>query len=81
MAKRGGKREGAGRPPKADEQALIEKLSPLDELAFNALEQNIMKNEGWAIKLFFEYRFGKPKQSIDHTTDGKKINIPIAKWV
>ncbi len=35
---RGGKRKGAGRKPKAEELNLIEKLTPLEPLAFEALE-------------------------------------------
>ena len=34
----GGKRQGAGRKSKADEVSLIEKLSPLEDIAFNALK-------------------------------------------
>ena len=32
----GGKRNGAGRKPKVDEQALIEKLTPIEDIAFKA---------------------------------------------
>ena len=34
MKKHGGKRKGAGRKPKAEEVNLIEKLTPLEPLAF-----------------------------------------------
>jgi hypothetical protein len=63
-----------GRPPKADEQKLIERLSPLDDTAFNALKNGLDENEPWAVKLFFEYRYGKPKQQVDHTTNGESLN-------
>jgi hypothetical protein len=66
----------AGRKPKADEQKLIEKLSPLAPMAHEALKTAIENNEQWAVKLFFEYFYGKPKQSVDVTTDGDKINTP-----
>lgn len=52
----------AGRKPKATEQQLIEKLKPLEEKAFKALEKGITENHNWAIKLYFEYRFGKAKE-------------------
>ncbi len=61
----GGKRVGAGRKPKADEQKLIERLNPLTDMAFNRLENNISKGEKWAIELFFKYRYGMPKQMIE----------------
>ena len=75
----GGKREGAGRKPKVDERKLIEKLSPLEDKAFRALESALGKNEGWAVKLYFEYCFGKPKQSMDVTSGGEGIHLsPIS---
>ena len=63
----GGKREGAGRKTKADEQKLIERLSPLDDIALEALKNAIEEEESWAVKLFMEYRYGKPKQQIENT--------------
>ena len=75
----GGKRDGAGRKPKVDERKLIEKLSPLETKAFKALEIALSDGEGWAVKLYFEYCFGKPKQSMDVTSGGEEINIsPIS---
>ena len=63
----GGARKGSGRKSKEDEQLLIEKLSPMDELALNKLEQAIKEDKPWAIKLYFEYRYGKPKEKKDTT--------------
>lgn len=65
----GGARKGAGRKPKADEQALIEKLSPMEKDAYKALKKAIEGSESWAIKMFFEYMYGKPKQTVDQTTN------------
>lgn len=73
----GGKREKAGRKPKADEQKLIEKLSPLASKAYKALENALTDQEGWAVKLFFEYMYGKPKQAVDVTSEGEKIQTTI----
>ena len=74
----GGKREGAGRKPKADEQELIERLTPLDDVAFNALKNGLEDDQSWAVKLFLEYKYGKPKQTIDqnntHTINDFDIN-------
>ena len=63
----GGKRKGAGRKPKADEQQLIEKLSPLDAVALKALKNGLVDDQSWAVKLFLEYRYGKPTQTINQT--------------
>ena len=69
----GGAREGAGRKPKAIEQNLIEKLSPLEDSAFAALTQAIHEGKDWAVKLFFQYKFGMPKQVVEQTTTVKEI--------
>ncbi len=41
----GGKREGAGRKPKTEEVKLIEKLTPLEPLAFEALKKGLEKGD------------------------------------
>lgn len=73
MAKRGGKRKGAGRKSKAEELELIEKLKPLEPLAFTALQAGLEGGEVAFLKLYFEYMYGKPKQQLDVTTKGEKI--------
>jgi len=63
----GGKRKGAGRKSKAEEQQLIEKLSPLEDKAFKALSNAIQEEHNWAVKLWFEYMYGKPKEKVEVT--------------
>lgn len=65
----GGVRPNAGRKSKAEEQSLIEKLTPLEPKAFEALQNAIMDEKDWAVKLFFQYKFGMPKQVIDQNTN------------
>lgn len=77
MSNWGGKRKGAGRKPKAEEQELIEKLSPLDPLAMKALEKNLKSGEPWAVKLYFEYMYGKPKQQLDTNISGEGVQIHV----
>jgi hypothetical protein len=62
----GGHKTNGGRKPKADEQQLIEKLTPLMPEAYKALEDALKDGQGWAVKLSFEYMYGKPKQTIDN---------------
>jgi len=69
---RGGAREGAGRKSKAEEQSLIEKLTPLEPLAFNALTEALNDKKDWAVKLYFNYMFGMPKQVVDQNSN---VNI------
>jgi hypothetical protein len=75
--KKGGARPNSGRKSKAEEQNLIEKLSPLEEQAFLKLSEAIDNGKDWAIKMFFEYMYGKPKQQTDITSMGEKIQNVI----
>ena len=71
--------KNAGRKPKADEVKLIERLTPLADVAFDALKQGIENGDTAMIKLWFEYFYGKPKQQMDITSDGKAIKLPS--WI
>ena len=73
--KRGGFREGSGRKPKADEIKLIEKLDKLidKDSVVKKLNELIEDGNFNALKLYFEYRYGKPKESIDITTGGQSL--------
>ena len=59
----------AGRKPKAEEIELIERLSPLDDLAFEALKDGIIQKDFLYVKLFHEYRYGRPKETKDISID------------
>lgn len=59
----------AGRKSKAEEQSLIEKLSPLEPIAFEALRDALENKKDWAVKLTFEYLYGKPKQQIEQKNE------------
>ena len=69
------------RRKKCNEKQLIEKLTPLTELGFSALEQGLKECKPWAVKLFFAYLYGRPKQTTDISTNGKEINILPIEWV
>jgi hypothetical protein len=68
-----------GRKPKAEEQKLIEKLSPLEPLAFDALTKAIKEGKDWAVKLFFNYQYGMPKQIVDQNNNVTVSNFDITK--
>jgi len=74
--------QNSGRKSKKDELAMIKKLTPLDDMAFTMLESGIINGEFQYLKLFFEYRFGKPTQmqEINLTSEQDKPMINI-KWV
>jgi hypothetical protein len=78
MSKHGGKRQGAGRKPKIDEAKLIEKLDNLisKDAVIEKLGDMIMQGDGRAMNLYFTYRYGKPKESVDITSsEGLNINF------
>jgi hypothetical protein len=78
--KNGGARIGAGRKSKAEEQSLIEKLTPLETKAFVALTNALNDEKDWAVKLYFQYKFGMPKQVIDQTTELRLPVIDMNDW-
>ena len=71
---------GAGRPGKAEEQKLIENLTPLNPMALDALKEGLNNQESWAVKLFFAYFYGNPQQRIDMTSGGEPMNIPAISY-
>lgn len=89
----GGKRRGAGRPKKEDENRIR-------TLCFNAIDQTFGSEVGFfnhlaslaksakrdadklaAIGKIMDYAYGKPSQSIDMTTNGESMNVPVKSWV
>ena len=64
---KGGARPGAGRPSKAEEVKLIERLGPLEDKAFKALEKGIESGDFKYVQLFYHYYAGKPKETKDIT--------------
>tara|TARA_R110000803_G_scaffold169817_2_gene232855 strand:+ start:171 stop:437 length:267 start_codon:yes stop_codon:yes gene_type:complete len=76
--KNGGARQGAGRPKKADELKLIEKLDSLidNDEVIKTLGRQVLKGDSRAMSLYFGYRYGKPKESVDITSsEGFNVNF------
>ena len=57
----------SGRKSKAEQVALIEKLTPLEPLAFAALEKGLEKGDFKFTQLFYNYYAGKPRETKDVT--------------
>ena len=77
---RGGYRINSGRKSKSAELELFSKLTVYDNLAIDTLIQGVKEGNFQFIKLFMEYRFGKPNQSIsleNITNDQISIAAPI----
>ncbi len=57
----------SGRKPKSEEIALIERLTPMDDLALGVLKKKVEEGDMKALTLFMNYRFGKAKESKEIT--------------
>ena len=79
----GGKRDGAGRKPKAEELKLIEKLDNIIEKdePIRQMLKLIKEGDFRAIQLYLNYRYGKPKEKGDLTSNEETISVPIVKFV
>ena len=77
---RGGFRENSGRKPRAVEQELIGKLSEYSEEVFNALHEAIKQKRQWAIRLWFERMYGKPKDYKEIDLRTTQLEIPTIVW-
>ena len=62
----------AGRKPKADEIAMIEKLSPMEDKAYKALEKGVERGDFKFVQLYFNYYAGKPKETKDITLNNEQ---------
>lgn len=68
MAK-GGARPNSGRKPKVEEEKLIQHLDSIIDPtnAIKKLGELINSGSEQAIKIYLQYRFGIPKQLIEHS--------------
>ena len=57
--------KSSGRRAKEIDQAMIESLSVFTEDAYKVLGENIKKGKYWAIKIWFERMYGKPREYKD----------------
>ena len=68
----------SGRKSKTDEIAMIERLSPLDEIAFQQLKKGIERGEFAYVKLYFLYRWGKAKVIQEITVNSEQPLFDIS---
>ena len=54
-----------GRPSKAEEVQMIERLSPLEPKAYAALEKGVEEGDFKYVQMFYNYYAGKPKETKD----------------
>jgi hypothetical protein len=58
----------SGRKPAEENIALIQKLTPLDDIAFDMLKKGIEEGKFPYLKLYFQYKYGRPREM-------KEINV------
>ena len=63
----GGKRKGAGRKSKAEEISLVEKLTPLEDVALEKIKKGVESGDFKFVQLFYNYYAGKPRETKDIT--------------
>lgn len=78
---RGGARIGAGRKSKAEETKLIERLSPMEDKALEMLETLLDQGDFNALKLYMEYRYGKPTQKVESDSNVNLTGINLKELV
>jgi hypothetical protein len=63
--KNNGGNKNAGRKSKAEEVKMIERLSPLEPMAFESLKKGVESGNFKFVQLFYHYYAGKPKETKD----------------
>ena len=70
--KNNGGHKTAGRKSKAEEVQMIERLTPLEPKAFEALKKGIDKGDFKYVQMFYHYYAGKPKETKDITINSEQ---------
>lgn len=65
--KNNGGHPNSGRKTKAEEVAMIERLSPMEDKAYEALKNGVESGDFKFVQLYFNYYAGKPKETKDIT--------------
>jgi hypothetical protein len=65
----------SGRKPQSEDFKMVKRLTPLDDLAFEKLEQGIEAGDFRFIRLYFEMRWGKPKQMQEVTVTNTEVPL------
>jgi hypothetical protein len=65
----------SGRKPQSEDFKMVKRLTPLDDIAFEKLEQGIEAGDFKFIRLYFEMRWGKPKQMQEVTVTNTEVPL------
>lgn len=80
-SKKGGKREGAGRKRKMEEHEIIERLTPMADIAFKVLKEKVAEGDMKAIQIFMNYFIGLPTQKVEQKIEGQlnQVSVEVVK--
>ena len=73
----GGPRPGSGRPKRKSEEELLERLSPLEPLWYEAMEANLRKKDMKAVELYTKYYFGEPVKRVESKIEGSISGLTV----
>jgi hypothetical protein len=73
----------AGRKSNSEQIKLAQQMDAVEipETLWRILADKVKEGDTQAIKIWLEYRYGKPKQFTDVTTNGNQVNILPIEWV
>lgn len=75
--KNGGWRPGSGRKKRMEEEQIIDKLSPMEEAAFNMLRRKIDEGDMKAVQIFMNYYMGLPTQKVESKIEGQLNQVSV----
>jgi len=80
-SKRGGARPGAGRKRRMEEHEIIERLTPMADIAFKVLKEKVAEGDMKAIQIFMSYFIGLPTQKIENKIEGQlnQVSVEVVK--
>jgi hypothetical protein len=75
--KNGGARPGAGRKRRMEEHEIIERLTPMADIAFKVLKEKVAAGDIKAIQIFMSYFIGLPTQKIENKIEGSLNSVSV----
>ena len=75
--KKGGARPGAGRKRRMEEHEIIERLTPMADIAFKVLKEKVADGDIKAIQIFMSYFIGLPTQKIENKIEGSLNSVSV----
>jgi hypothetical protein len=74
---RGGARENAGRKKRLEEHEIMERLSPLHDIAIQALSAGLEKHDMKAVDIYFRYAYGLPTQRVESKIEANLNSVSV----